>query len=541
MPHADFRKPARRRRALVLESLEGRAMLSVVAAAPPTTAAAAPTAALSRRTAPPIPNLDTILWSSELAGGATNAAPTPFPGAYGAGQLRTAYGANLLSNQGQGVTVAIIDRDVDPNLIPDANVYSAQYGLPIFNSVRGPKLSSINDTQFATTVPNSSKNPNTGDGDTSSETSLDVDMVHAMAPQASIVLIFFPSAVSDANYSRNLLHAIQLGAQQPGVVAVSVSYGLPEIGGSTATAYKNNNTTFLTQGAASLVPVAVSSGDSGNPPDFPATSPNVVAVGGTGLYLGSARGSYSFETAWGGYINEAPGGGGVSTIFAAPAFQTSNGVTGFSGRAVPDISLNADVLTAASIYDSWDQNYGTPWNAFGGTSEATPLFAGILALVQQDRIMASKPLLTSAQVDSQMYAAYDSSSYSTYFHDVVLGTNNDFFTQGNNLFEAPGFGATTGYDLATGIGSPKANALVPYLTLTSASQALPGGGGLALSPGSGLGSDSPSLLGLTTTNQDLIAPTSGSTDTDSSDPLAGPNGDSLVLPAGRTKKNSLLT
>jgi subtilase family serine protease len=407
---------------------------------------------------------DTDLVLSPLVTKSAQATYSPIVGAYNPTQLETAYGVNQLgtSNQGQGETIAIVDELDDPDIISDANTYSATYNLPQFNGTSGPKMWVQKDADIAPV----GSAANTGIGD---ETSLDVEMVHAMAPQANILLVEVPATGSTANQIKELMEGVQYAAAQSGtsgisgtpVVAVSLSYGASEssVGASNVTSY---NSTYFATGAASNVIVTVSTGDSSSP-SYPATSPNVVAVGGTSLYLASARGKYSYETAWGGLAGAGAGGGGLSTNFGPPTFQSSNGVN-FSKRAIPDVSMVADPVTAVSVYDSFDASYnndGDPWTAYGGTSVAAPVTAGVLGLAQQDLIAASKPILNSVQADTAFYEAYNSPSYSTYFHDITLGNNSNVNSRGRTT--VTGFNATTGYDEATGIGSLIANTLVPYL------------------------------------------------------------------------------
>ncbi len=285
-------------------------------------------------------------------------------------------------------------------------------------------------------------------------------MIHAMAPMANIVMVFWPSAATNGQFAQYLDHAMQVAAASPvngaPVVAVSASYGSGEFTG------ENNSTDdTLGTGAASTVALTVSTGDAGTV-SFPAVSNNVIAVGGTGLYVNSARGHYQYETAWGGLAGDGAGGGGTSTIYSAPTYQTANGVN-FSGkRAVPDVSLEADPAVPVSVYDSWDQaaNGGSPWTAYGGTSVAAPMFAGVLGIAQSQRVAASKSVLNSVQINSAMYAAYNSPSYLNYFHDIVLGTNNNVSTRNRVTTR---YNAAVGYDLATGIGSPIGNTFVGYL------------------------------------------------------------------------------
>ncbi len=384
------------------------------------------------------------------------AAYTPIAGTYTAAQVRTAYGVAALgsNNLGQGTTIAIIDEFDDPNITGDANVYSAQYNLPQFNAAGGPTLTVYKDQALGTVT----SAVGTGVG---GETSLDVELAHAMAPLANILLVEVPATGTYTNEFAQLLHGVQYAAAQPGVVDVSLSYGIPESYiGATNIALQNN--AYLATGPASLLPITISAGD-GSTPLYPATSPNVIAVGGTSVYLASVKGRYGYETAWGGLRGAGSGGGGTSTYFAAPTFQSANGVT-YGTRAIPDVSLIADPVTAVSIYDSLDVStqYPNPWGATGGTSVAAPVYAGMLALAQQNRLAAGQTLLTSAQINAATYKLYNSSSYSTYFHDITMGNNKDVTSGGTT--DVTGYTATTGYDLATGVGSPIGNTFVPYLS-----------------------------------------------------------------------------
>jgi subtilase family serine protease len=387
----------------------------------------------------------------------------PVPGALGPIQLETAYTTSALgaANEGQGETIGIVDEYNDPNIVTDANTFSTKYGLPDFNIAGGPTLTVYKDTALGA-VPNSPS----GNGDTSVETSLDVEYAHAMAPKADIILVEVPASGTLDQSFAELLHGVQYAASHPigtdHMAAVSLSYGYVETNVYQQTgsfidlpALYSQNQTYLATGAATNVAITVSSGDYALPL-FPSTSPNVIAVGGTALHL-TASGQYSYETAWGGSQTSGAGGGGTSAFFSAPTDQTSNGVNINGFRATPDVALVADPATGVSVYDTYGLNSSAPWQEVGGTSLASPLFAGILTLAQQQRTAASKAALTTAQILNAIYSLYDSPSYSTYFHDVTLGTNNDY---GSGY---PYYSATTGYDRATGIGSPIAKTLVPYL------------------------------------------------------------------------------
>jgi subtilase family serine protease len=476
MPRTDWKKRKSQRRIKpVVDHLEGRALLSATAlshsaavaqvAAPKVMGPVAKVEVTQSKIEAPyradlLPAVDTTLHTNLFLAGLTSPktdTANPIAGLYTPSQLETAYGLNPLgaANEGQGQTIGIVDVFNDPNIISDTNKFSAEYGLPQFNATGGPTLVDYSDTALGT-VSNSSTNSNSGN-DTSSESSLDVEMAHAMAPMANIIFVAVPAGSTEAAEFVNLLKGAQYAATQ-GASVVSVSYGdteanidKPANGGNSNTV-ATDDSTYLATGVLSTIAVSFSAGDSGQPGGFPADSPNVIAVGGTTLHLASSKGKYFFETAWGGISGAGAGGGGISTVFSTPTYQSANGVN-YGDRSIPDVSLVADPYTAVSVYDSWDKQ---DWTGYGGTSVASPLFAGILAIAQEDSVAAGNGILTTAQIHNAIYSAYNSSSYSTYFNDVALGSNDD-------VGGLAGYSATTGYDLATGLGSPIASTLVPYL------------------------------------------------------------------------------
>src|SRR6202162_2166447 len=175
---------------------------------------------------------------------------------------------------------------------------------------------------------------------------------------------------------------------------------------------------------------------------FPADDVYITSVGGTDLETAAAAGSWSSETAW------SDGGGGISPDrYAIPSWQTAT-ASGCSAcskayRNGPDVSANANF----TFYVCADQEACTA-NMWGGTSFATPMWAGYLALVNQQAVAnGNKPL---GFINPALYTIGLSSSYDTDFHDITSGSN--------------GFSATTGYDLATGIGSPNGAALIAALS-----------------------------------------------------------------------------
>ncbi len=183
-----------------------------------------------------------------------------------------------------------------------------------------------------------------------------------------------------------------------------------------------------------------------------------MAVGGTSLTLLGLKGQYGLESGWSG------SGGGVSQYESVPSFQSSNGVNN-GARSIPDVSMDANPNTGVYVYDSYD---GGPngYYEVGGTSLSSPMWAGLIALGDQARGTAGA--LNSAGVLDALYGAYDSSNYSTDFHDVTTGSN--------------GHSAGTGYDLVTGIGTPKAPAIVSLLGSAAPAVKIGGGGGVIGGP-----------------------------------------------------------
>jgi kumamolisin len=173
---------------------------------------------------------------------------------------------------------------------------------------------------------------------------------------------------------------------------------------------------------------------------WPADDPYITGVGGTDLTTTGAGGAWASETAW------VDGGGGSSTNkFAIPSWQVSAAAgcakCSQTLRNGPDVSANANF----TFYVCADQTACTA-NLYGGTSFAAPMWAGFLALVNQQAVANGQPTL--GFVNPALYDAYASSSYDSDFHDILTGGNSK--------------GATVGYDLASGIGSPQA-ALIDVL------------------------------------------------------------------------------
>lgn len=248
------------------------------------------------------------------------------------------------------------------------------------------------------------------DGHWNSEACLDVEWAHAIAPNATILLV---EAVNPTNAA--LLSAVDYATSWPGVIAVSMSWGGDEFFNEGSFDYHFNK---------AGIAFFASSGDDGSTIMWPAASASVVSVGGTTLNL-KTDGTIISELAWG---NSS---GGVSSYVDKPEYQKDFGLA-YTNRAVPDVSYNGNASTGVAVYN------GTWWK-MGGTSAGAPQWAAIHALGQ-------------SATNTNMYNRAKS-SYSTYFSDI---------TQGSNYIN----NATNGYDLVTGLGSPLRDNFGSELTIT---------------------------------------------------------------------------
>jgi subtilase family serine protease len=434
-----FKPSVRRRPAPTLERLEERQLLSTLSTGTLTT--------------PPVQQPDII-------------AINPYPSAaFTPSQIRTAYGVNQISDEGQGMTVAIVDAYSQPDIKSDVNVFSTEFGLPKMDGAGGDPTLSIMVPTGQSAPPPAPK------GGWGLEISLDVEWVHSIAPYANIDLVecqndsgdsLFGAEVDGQPYSSGVVYAATL----PGVVVVTNSYGGGEFNGET-----NYDGQFTTN---PNVAYTFSTGDTGAPGGYPAYSPNVIAVGGTSLAVKSIAGKYGSEMGWSHgsdpWDNTNASGGGVSQYEATPAFQSSNGVN-LGARSTPDVSWLADPNTGVYIYDTYDVG---GYTVEGGTSLASPMWAGLIAIGDQERGSAGS--LGTAAIQDLLYGAYDSSSYHSDFHDETVGYNGD------NQY------AGTGYDLVTGIGSPIAPAIASLFVPPAPSAVPAQRGTIGLPAGSGSGS-----------------------------------------------------
>lgn len=285
---------------------------------------------------------------------------------------------------------------------------------------------------------NSPTNANSADG----EVMLDIEVAAAVAPGANIVVYFAPN--TDQGFIDAIGAAVHDTTNKPSVI--SISWGAAE---ANWTQQAMSALDAACQSASALgISVTVAAGDNGstdggtgNNVDFPASSPHVLACGGTKLT--SSGTTITDEVVWNELAaNEGATGGGVSTIFPLPTWQGSSGVpkptTSAGGRGVPDVAGNADPSSGYII------RVDGQTLVIGGTSAVAPLWAGLIAVANQQ---SGK---TAGLLQPQIYAAKARSG----FRDITAGSNG-------------GFEAGPGWDACTGLGSPITTSLIPFLTTTS--------------------------------------------------------------------------
>jgi kumamolisin len=283
------------------------------------------------------------------------------------------------------------------------------------------------------------------------EVMLDIEVAGAVAPGAHIVVYFAPN--TDQGFHDAIAQAVHDPVHKPSVI--SISWGWPEGNDLwTKQAVQAVDETFAEAGMLGVT-IFVAAGDDGSADelsdgrahvDFPAASPHVVACGGTTLH--AAGGAISSETVWNDGPRATAGGatgGGVSTMFPVPSWQSSAKVpksinSGKPGRGVPDVAADADPNTG---YRTLVRGR---WGVVGGTSAVAPLWAGLTARINAT-LGRSVGYLNPLLYDAHARGA---------FHDITTGNNDTTGTIG-------GYAARAGWDPCTGLGSPKGNALLNAL------------------------------------------------------------------------------
>ncbi len=361
-------------------------------------------------------------------------------GCYSPLQYRTAYDLAPLFARGitgKGRTIVIVDSFGSPTIQHDLDVFDRQWGLP---------NTAVDVVKWGSVPPFNPKDPDQNGW--ADETTLDVEAAHAIAPGAHIVLVETAVAETEGPVGvPEMMSAINHLVNEGRGDVVSMSWATSE---ARFPGFAQGDYTSLTtlryafaNAARHGVTLTASSGDGGGHANrldaaWPAGDPLVTAVGGTELHLDDAGKRTAPDSAWSG------SGGDHSKVFARPDYQYPvRGVVG-AHRGTPDISMAASPDGALWLYSSYDPTR-VGWTAGGnGTSEASPLFAGIVALADQ---AAGHRL---GVIDRLLYRLYGHPR--TGLVDVTTGRTGP-----------SGFFAGPGYDQATGLGTVDANLLVRAL------------------------------------------------------------------------------
>ena len=468
VPATGARTTSRARRTAV-RALPVAAAAGMVALAVP---AAAPAAVSHARPATAVPDISRpILTGKQLPAPLTIAQCQAEIGinCYTPVQYRVAYNLNGLYAHGvtgRGKTIVIVDSFGSPTIRNDIKVFDKQFGFPdpnlkIVKFGDVPPFDPTNETQVGW----------------AEETTLDVEYAHSIAPGAKIVLAETPVAETEGvtglpemmNAERALINA---GVGD----VITQSFGATE---NTFPGFSQGNFSSLLNLRYAFkdalrhhVTVLASSGDDGATDamsdgstlypfrvnSWPSSDPLVTSIGGSQLNLNETGTKITPDVVWNDGFGA--GGGGQSAVFNRPLFQRGVRSVVGSHRGTPDISMSAAVNGGAWVYMSF-AGIETPgvsdpgWYIFGGTSEASPIFSGIVALADQ---VAGHRL---GLINPALYALGAASA-----HGVNTGLVD--ITSGNNSFAGvTGFDAGPGYDLASGWGTINAARFVPALAFTA--------------------------------------------------------------------------
>jgi subtilase family serine protease len=390
---------------------------------------------------------------------------------YGPSDMRNQYNLNPLyaeNVRGAGQTIAIFDSYGSPTIQSDLHNFDVGYGLPdppSFKEIFPEGTPQLNYNNVGSPADFHNKNIGTQIG-WAYETTLDVEWAHAIAPAANILLVTTPvKETQGVQGLQNILNAMQY------VLANHLANVFSQSFGTTEQAFQGNSDQQLLQrfdqiyqqAAALGVSVFAASGDVGvantdrqgrlfpfPTVTFPASDPNVTAVGGTEINPPPPTiTSYAAEQVWNDGFGA--GGGGYSVVFARPDYE--DGVVSNSMRGLPDIAYNAAVISAITIYETFDPTTSPGWALVAGTSAATPQWAALAALA--DNYAANHGKAPVGFLNPALYQIGTSASYLSDFHDITVGDNS--------FAQITGISAATGWDAASGWGTPDAAQLIPDL------------------------------------------------------------------------------
>jgi subtilase family serine protease len=393
---------------------------------------------------------------------------------YQAPQIQRAYDLPALFSTGvtgKGETIVIVDSFGSPTIGHDLKVFDRAFSIPA-----PPSFTVI---QPAGPVP--AYQPDSARVGWAGETNLDVEYAHAMAPGASILLVETPTSEDEGTSGfPQIVEAEDYVIDHGLGDVISQSFGATEQTFPTTASLLALRGAYV-DAASHGVTVLTASGDSGAADvgtdgryfpmpvtSWPDSDPLVTGVGGTQLQLDGHGNRTAPDVVWNDTFDAATnkfifgkprphplaGGGGLSVIFPRPSFQDSVQSVVGTQRGVPDISMSAACNGGVDAYQSFA---GQPagWYPVCGTSEATPLFAGIVALADQ---VAGHGL---GVINPALYAL--SATDAAGIVDVTQGNNSVAFTHDHVPGTITGFAATPGYDLASGVGTIDALTFVPEL------------------------------------------------------------------------------
>jgi subtilase family serine protease len=369
-------------------------------------------------------------------------------GCYGPAQIRAAYGVDKVNADGAGKTIVIVDAFQSPTIQHDLDLFDQLFELPgaTVNIVAPDGLTPFDQS-------------NSNQTGWAGEITLDVEWAHAIAPAATIKLV-----LAKSNDDADILSATQFAVDHNLGDVISQSFGEAEQ--CVAPAIARAQHAMFAKATLKGITLLASSGDQGaaqpscdgstfiKAASSPATDPLVTAVGGTLLDADGLTGAYHSETTWNEPQIEVATGGGFSIDFPTPIFQKQ---LSLPSRGVPDVAYNAGVFTGVLAVWSTSGLGANLVFGFGGTSAGSPQWAGLVALAGQ---------LRHARVgylNPQVYAlSLVKPVYNALFHDITTG-DNTFHGEAFGDPTIQGFPAARGWDPATGLGTPKANRLVPVL------------------------------------------------------------------------------
>ncbi len=367
-------------------------------------------------------------------------------------QFRKSYGIDQLIAKGftgKGQSIVDIVSFGSPTLVADVAAFSQRYGLP----------PAVIDQQYPVGPVNFDPNNNEMAG-WMGETELDVEIIHALAPDAKIVVLASPVAETEGTVGLpEFLKMEQYAVDNHLGAIVSQSWGASEatLQDSAGQATVAQWDAFFQATTKQGITYFGSSGDGGATDytdlagtqlatvpttSFPTDDPWVTSIGGTTVETSATQ---QREVAWNG------SGGGFSAFNSTPSYQAGvagNSPTPFGGkRGVPDVSANADPATGLII------NIGGQWTGAGGTSASAPVWAALIAIANQ---MAGHNL---GFINPALYQIGTSDKAARDFNDITIGNNN----VNSKGVVVHGFGAVKGWDAVTGLGSPNAPNLLPDL------------------------------------------------------------------------------